>query len=296
MAPPRSMTAADAAHPAGPRRRGPIVVGFLAGCAALVGPSSLREAFMAPARGAIGQVPAAPMVAASAELRLEEARGDATPRTQMHGRYPDRSRKNLQGGPELPIRVNRKPVLAYSINDEENKEPGGSVLRRMWEMYDMNYEKMVAERQRYFRIKAQRQKWVNSFWMETGRKRKERRLRLEREQEWQQWMRTTGRKQGLSDPVVYNGPIIKMSKEEQDKMMSVDKGAGFLKSVAPKKPGKPVKGWKKTWGDMEDMKPGRWNHDGTAELMFKIWKRPLHKHPYDIGKKLTGVVRRGNVM
>jgi len=211
----------------------------------------------------------------------------------MRGKYPNRSGKNLQGGPRNPIRVNRKPVLAYALNDEENKEPGGSVLRRMWEMYDMNFEKMVFERARYWRLKAQRKKWTADYKMNLGRRRKERRLKRQLEEDWQQWMRTTGRKQGLTEPVIYNGPLIKMSPEEEENF-TPGKGINPFKGL-DKSLGK-IR-WKEAWGEMEDMKPGRWNHDGTAEMMFKIWRRPLHKHPYDIGNKgKRGPVTRGNVM
>merc|ERR1719382_1584773 len=126
-------------------------------------------------------------------------------------RYPERSGINNQGGPRTMISINWKPVLAYSVNDEEMREPGGSVLRRMWEMYDMNFNRMVCERQRYFRSYKKRRRWTNSFWMETGRKRNDRNKRLGMEEEWTQWLRTTGRKQGLSDAVKYDGPAIKMT-------------------------------------------------------------------------------------
>ena len=44
-----------------------------------------------------------------------------------------------------------------------------------------------------------------------------------------------------------------------------------------------------------DVQPGKFNCDGEDSI-FKIWKRPLHKHPYDIGKRgKIGPVVRGIV-
>lgn len=46
----------------------------------------------------------------------------------------------------------------------------------------------------------------------------------------------------------------------------------------------------------EDVQPGKFNCDGEDSI-FKIWKRPLHKHPYDIGKRgKIGPVVRGIVV
>lgn len=232
--------------------------------------------------------------ASPAEL-MEVPRGESSPRTQMRGQYKEgRSRKNMQGGGRLPIRVNRNPVLAYSKGD--SNEPGGSVLRRMWDMYDLDFNKMVAMRQRYHRPGYRNKKWTADYNMRLGRRKKDLKVKKVLETEWQQWMRTEGRKQGFLEPILFAGPPLKLTPEEdaacepsviKAKIPSVEE---MKKNWLPRLP----KGRAKLGTD--ELEPGKWNDDGPDNI-FKIWKRPLHKWPYDIGKRgRKGPVVRGVVM
>lgn len=214
-------------------------------------------------------------------------RGEAVPRTQLHARYPDRSRKNLQGGGRLPIRVNRNPVLGYSKAGEN--EQNVRVLNRMFDMMDFDFAMMVQQRQKYFRPEYRKKKWTADFKMRAGRRKKEMRLKREFNEEWAQWMRSEGRRQGLTDPIVYNGPKVKEDPDEEyadidewKKMISPDT---FLsrKHVGKGRDALPV-----------EIEPGKW--DDGPESIFNVFKRPLHKFPYDIGKDGTGNVVVGIVM
>mmetsp|Transcript_87785 Transcript_87785/g.271844 ORF Transcript_87785/g.271844 Transcript_87785/m.271844 type:complete len:316 (-) Transcript_87785:59-1006(-) len=249
---------------------------------------------------AVGQ--AVPWVAASAAERLDTPRGEREPLTQLRGRYKEgtRSRKNQQGGGRLPIRMNRKPVLAYSITitDEpqvETKEPGSSVLRRMWDMYDMDFNKMAAERQRYFRPPGRKAQWESDFRGRLNRRTKIRNTQLKQEAEWLDWMRREGRKLGLTEPIPYTGPPLKLTPEEEaaSEPEAMKKRVGgeenFKRNILPNLP----KGKERLPKDIE---PGQWNDEGP-ENIFKIWRRPLCKWPYDIGKRgRWGPVVRGIVM
>merc|ERR1719195_1393525 len=106
---------------------------------------------------------------------------------------------------------------------------------------------MVAEKSRYFGLEAQDKKWRADFSMRTGRRRKERRVKQQLEEEWAQWMRTTGRKKGLTEPVIYNGPIVKMTPEEEE---AFEPATG----INPFKNNEKTMGkihWKEAWGEME---------------------------------------------
>jgi len=278
------------------RRGAALVVGVLAGGAGLLqwAASPSVRSFIAPEVG-VAPHAAAPFVADSACMRMPEARGEAAPRTMMRGRYPNRSGNNRQGGPRNPIWVTRKAVLAYSVKDEETNEPAAGVLRRMWDMYDMDFEKMRCEQSRYFRLRQKNKEWREKFEHNIWRRDKKRRSRKELEEEWQQWMRTVGRKMGLTQPILYGGPMAQMTPEEEE-VFTPSKGVNHFAHI-DKTPG--LIRYKEAFSEMEDMKPGRWNHDGTAEMMFKIWRRPLTKYPFDIGtlrKRTRGKVAHGNVM
>lgn len=227
------------------------------------------------------------LVAGAAAERMEVSRSDVEPRTQMHGKYPDRSGKNQQGGGRLPIRVNRNPVLGYSKAGEN--EPNARVLNRMFDMIDTDFARMTQQAKRYFRPMYRAKKWTADWKMRVGRKKKENRLKREFDEEWAQWMRSFGRRQGLTDPIIYKGPSIKEDPDEEyasmdawKKMISVDvfksrKNVGKGRDQLP-----------------YDIEPGKW--DDGPESIHKIYKRPLHVHPYDIGKRGTKNVVVGIVM
>ena len=109
-------------------------------------------------------------------------------------------------------------VLAYSITEENNdgriNENPGSVLRRMYDMAEMDFNKMAGMRDRYWRPGYRRSKWVADYNMRSGRKKKEAKIRRQYETDWQEWMSTVGRQRGLTDPVLFNGPPLKLSEED----------------------------------------------------------------------------------
>lgn len=235
--------------------------------------------FVAPAAPAGGpEAVSSPFVAGGGAL--ETPRGDAEPLTQMHAKYPDRSR--LQGGGRLPIRVQRKPVLGYAqasgirsknMKTADLERPSG-VINRMFDMMDMDYNIMQQAFKRYFRPEYRRVKWLGDWKQKRGRRTVQRRAKQRYDEEWQAWMRTVGRKQGLTKPVTFSGPLAPATPEELelDEWKKTLSPNMFKRKIAP-------------YRDPEiapDMLPGQW--DDGPQSIFKAWRRPLHKHPYDIAK------------
>merc|ERR1711972_1298355 len=93
---------------------------------------------------------------------------------------------------------------------------------------------------------------------------------------WQQWMRTEGRQQGLSDPVIYNGPpLAHLIDEEMDKRTDPEAFAKKLPSMEEIDKAKMGTNWVP-----EEMKDGQWNDDREdASNIFNLWRRPLHTPP-----------------
>jgi hypothetical protein len=161
----------------------------------------------------------------------------------------------------------------------------------MFDMMDLDFGVMVTNRQRYFRPEYRKTKWTADWKMKAGRRKKQLRMKRQFDVEWAQWMRSEGRRQGLTDPLVYHGPIVKDDPDEEyadlgewKKMLSPDtfrtrkaEGVGKGRDALP-----------------VDIEPGKW--DDGPESIFKVFKRPLHKFPYDIGKDGTGNVVVGIVM
>merc|ERR1712196_357728 len=97
-------------------------------------------------------------------------------------------------------------------------------------------------------------------------------------------MRTEGRKQGLTEPIIYKGPVVspRAEDDELNPYPTVEEWAKQIseetfiqrKDVGKGRDQLPV-----------DIFPGKW--DNGPENIFKVWKRPLHKYPYDIGKRGT---------
>jgi len=226
----------------------------------------------------------------------EAHRGDAEPRTVMHGKWPDRTRPH--GGGKHVFRMNRKPVLGYAVAEVQNKdkiiEPAASVLRRMRAMVDTEHVFMAAERQRYFRPKEINRKWTADYNMRMGRRKKLRKVKDRFEEAWQQWLRTEGRSQGLTEPVKFEGP--KLGHWMTEELDEASDPKVMLKSLPSKQDMKSMKENKKKWGKLipQDIMPGQWNDEGEDNI-FKIWKRPMHKQPYDIGKRGSNHVVRGQV-
>jgi len=212
----------------------------------------------------------------------EIPRGEAVPKTQMRGRYADgdRSRKNNQGGGRLPIPCQRNPVLAYA-NAGEN-ENGASVLRRMLEMYDMDYARLIGERQRYFRQPLRQQQWTANANMRAGARRKANRIKKQYEEDWQEWMRREGRRQGLTKPLIWSGPPLPRTDEELEEAKK--------KEQASKPSEDEYAEWKKAQPKLWQIVPkeceeGQWPEEDDPENIFKIFQRPMRKTPYDIGKR-----------
>jgi hypothetical protein len=186
--------------------------------------------------------------------------------------------------------MNRKPVHGYSIADVREGaviESAASVLRRMRFMIDTDYCNMVTQRQMFFRILPQRHKWMKDFRWKLNRRLKLRRAKDDFEAAFQGWMRTGGREMGFTQPVKFEGPKLgDWLTPELDKATDPE---GVFKALPSKSeiradPGKYRKGW--THLIPFDMEAGKWNPDeAEGGDIFKIWKRPLHKYVYDIGKK-----------
>lgn len=215
----------------------------------------------------------------------------------MHGRYPDRSRKNNQGGGRLPITFNRKPVLAYSYTDMDPNAPesSNSVIRRMWDMYDMNYNKMALQRQQYFRSEARSKKWTADFNMRVGRKKKEQRIKRQYDEEWAYWLRTEGRSRGMTDPIIFEGPpLAHLRTPETDKaseLVNMQKAYGTEAEVKER--------WKtlpsaREMLPVEVTTPGSWDYG--EKNIFRYYKRVLNVKPYSIGKRGGKKMVEGNVL
>jgi len=287
-----------------PRRHLVAKIAIACSVAALVSPVNFLAPLGSHAHGGVESSVGSPWVSGHPEEKLDVPRGQAVPRTRVHGKFPDRSRKNQQGGGRLPIRTNRKPVLAYSqagvigsqagVSGRQGlKEQPNTVLRRMWDMYEFDFNKMVTLRNRYFLPDYRKKQWTANFNMRTGRRSKLNRIKRQYSTDWAYWMRTEGRRQGLQDPIIFTGPPLTLTPEE-DKASDKE----VIKKKLPS-----AQEFRDNWMKLvpkpkdalpEDIQPGKWNDDGPDNI-FKIWKRPLHKYPYDIGKRGKNKVTRGNV-
>lgn len=232
------------------------------------------------------------------ELR-EVSRGDVEPPTVMHARYPDRTRR--LGGGRLPISINRKPVLAYSIaavKDGNVTEQAASVLSRLRRMMDTDYVNMITQRQEFFKPEYRKRMWTADYKQRMGLRMKLRRVKERFETAWQQWLRTEGRRQGLTEPVKFNGPKLGMYLRSDSLLNSTSEPDAVNKHWPSKEELKTNPKFKKklSWSAFAPLEtePGKWNTDAD-ENVFKLFRRPLHKYPYDIGKRGTNHVVRGNV-
>ncbi|CAE8679740.1 unnamed protein product [Polarella glacialis] len=231
--------------------------------------------------------------------RMEAPRGDTEPRTIMYNKPPNDRTRPHGSGRHTPM-TNRKPVLAYSVADKrganDQLEPATSVLGRLKRMMDTDYVSMVTMRQQFFRPDYRKKQWTADYNQRVGRKLKLRRVKERFDNAWQQWLRTEGRRRGLTEPIEFEGPkLAKYFTKEMDDASNPDV---FQKNWPSKEEMKTDPKFKNKlpWAAFvpEEVEPGKWNDD-SDENIFKIWKRPLHKHPYDIGKRGSNHVVRGNV-
>eukprot|EP00913_Durusdinium_trenchii_P030138 g28240.t1 len=202
--------------------------------------------------------------------------------------------------PEEFARCQRKPVLAYSMTDEKETELAGSVLRRLRVMMDEDHVNMVTLRQKYFRPKYRVGKWQADYNMRLCRRRKLRKQKERFEEAWSQWLRTTGRSIGLLEPIPFNGPKLgSYMTEELDKATEVEETMKALPTQQERRAVRVLmnkkyrmRGWKQYLP--EDIFPGQWKDD-EEDAVHKLFRRPLHKYPYDISKRGTNHVVRGIV-
>eukprot|EP00930_Biecheleria_cincta_P082794 TRINITY_DN72445_c0_g1_i1.p1 TRINITY_DN72445_c0_g1~~TRINITY_DN72445_c0_g1_i1.p1 ORF type:complete len:287 (-),score=49.53 TRINITY_DN72445_c0_g1_i1:19-879(-) len=265
-----------------------LVLAVLLGLSGLLGLPSLG--FLAPT--ALGSATAD----AGAWICGMQAEASATePRTAMRA-SPDRTRK--LGGGRLRQTMNRKPVHGYSIADVKEgviTETAASVLRRLRAMIDQDHVNMVTQRQMFFRKAPMKNKWTKDFRWKLNRRLKLRRAKSDFEAAFQGWMRTQGRDMGFTQPVKFEGPkLAEWLTPELDKATDPERVFKILPSRAEFRADR--KKYEKGWSHYipSDLEPGKWNPDEEADI-FKIWKRPLHKHPYDIGKKGGRRIVRGIV-
>ncbi|CAJ1456860.1 unnamed protein product [Effrenium voratum] len=162
-------------------------------------------------------------------------------------------------------------------------------------MMDQDFVFMTTMRQQYFRPKYRVGKWTADYNMRLARRQKLRKQKERFEAAWSQWMRTTGRRQGLTEPVPFYGPKLgEYFTEELDEASEPDAVQKATPTKQELKLNKQLrtKGWSNYLPD--DIFPGQWNEDGDDNV-HKLFKRPLHKYPYDIGKRGTNHVVRGIV-
>mmetsp|Transcript_21939 Transcript_21939/g.45932 ORF Transcript_21939/g.45932 Transcript_21939/m.45932 type:complete len:271 (+) Transcript_21939:56-868(+) len=232
-------------------------------------------------------------LAGRSQLRRE---APEEPRTALRVKQSERTRNH--GGGRRGFTMNRKPVFAYSSVDVQEgtiKESGASVLRRLRVMMDEDHVNMAWQRQQYWRPKFMVRKWRADYNMRLARRRKLRKQKMAFEDAWKQWMRTEGRRMGLTEPVPFSGPKLgHMMTEELDTASDAEAEIKKLPSKQELKMNKKyrMKGWHLMVP--EDMLPGQWNDDGE-DSVHKLFKRPLHKYPYDIGKRGTNHIQRGIV-
>jgi hypothetical protein len=226
------------------------------------------------------------------------------------GRLLPKEKTYPRGGGRLSVKVSqRKPCLAYATSDTVGganmgrPENAGSILMRMWNMYDRDHNFKIMKEWKYHRNVRSKNMFLKDFECRQGQLRKRRRLKKQAADEWSNWMKTTGRALGLNQPVIYTGPVQKYTQEELDEYKEIDAQA---KKEAPT-PDK-MDEWKKAnrawyresgffW---KDSHAGQWpDKMDPWRSPFMIWERPLKKYAYDIpakGKKTYPTYGFGNVM
>lgn len=187
-------------------------------------------------------------------------------------------------------------MLGYSIADStaNGLEPTAPVLRRLRGMVDSEHVFMVSQRQQYFRKEGERKSWTDTYISKMHKRNAMRKIKQQFEEAWQQWLRTEGRLQGLTEPVQYHGP--KLGHLMTPELDAASEPKDMMKELPSKQEMRTKDIYKKRFAHMlpSDILPGQWVDEGE-ENIFKIWKRPSHKQPFDIGKRGSNHVVRGNV-
>jgi len=264
--------------------RGAARAGLFVAAACLAWAGCAPRAFLAPSPGTPAAASGGVLAARSAAERLDTPRGEAPLRTQMYGRYPDRTR--LKGGGRLKLPITRNPVMAYSDTAEGDTEPAVSVINRMWGMYEQEYHQMMEKKWYHFVPPPRRRELEEDFYFRLGRKKSLRRKKEKGNEEWMLWLRTKGRKEGLAEPVVFSGPKLKDYVDNEDKAKDLKALLPGLNKIPPMQAS--LRG--KKYCIPEDMKPGKWQDDAPTNP-FKVWTRPLAKNPYDLARLYKPAVR-----
>lgn len=237
---------------------------------------------------------------------VEVCRGQEEPRTAMHAepkkdpnfefglRLEEKlPRTRRVGGGRSPIYSTRKPAFGYAVAGAG--ENANSVLNRMRSMID--YQRVFFEQERQFNFRNGKSKrlWTRNFNFRMSRKNKLQRRKAASEDAWQQWLQTDGQKSGMTEAIVYTGPKVLEKVPLIESLANNDiewkkNVYSFQEKISDNKL---KKLWRKRARVPEDVKPGKWIEEGPMNI-FSIFKRPLHKWPYDLPMP-NGHVHRGNV-
>lgn len=267
--------------------------------------------FMSGASPLIAPVPFGGWLASRPTDRMQTPRGEVVPRTQLRGRYKDgnRSGQNHQGGGRKPMCINRRASFAYASKrlptGEVNTENTGSLLRRCWDMYDVEYNLMIGNRQRFHRTEREMKRFCADFMMQRGSRRCKRRMKQQLEEGWLNWMKVNGAKAGLLKPIIFDGPLLKWTPEEEEEQakFKLETRIDITRVCNPR--GRKVflayerrlrkEGKFKKKVPCRETLPGQWNGD-SPENIFKIWRRPLHKYAFDVSLNCLGKCVRRSIV
>lgn len=197
-------------------------------------------------------------------------------------RFPRKRADGMPGCANGKGSGRRQSVLAYAKAGVNNKgtmsDP--TTVRRMWDMYEMEYCNMAIARQRYWWGKHRYQKWMDDWKMQRGEKRKKASVKDSWDQQWLQWMRTEGRKFQLQEQIVYNGPPLGHLLPENAEELEKEAWANFPPSDEQfrKDGGFKRKGWKKC--HFPEMEPGQYTEGETA--LHNVFPHPLKRHLIDV--------------
>eukprot|EP00933_Yihiella_yeosuensis_P054143 TRINITY_DN52512_c0_g1_i1.p1 TRINITY_DN52512_c0_g1~~TRINITY_DN52512_c0_g1_i1.p1 ORF type:complete len:295 (+),score=29.96 TRINITY_DN52512_c0_g1_i1:77-961(+) len=236
------------------------------------------------------------------EDKMDVPRSIAEPRIVMYegNKHPDRTATN--GGGKHTITTNRKPVLGYSMadtvqtsKDVQSLERSGGVFARLRNMLEYDHLSMITLRQKHFRKTHEKGLWTRDYSFRIKRREKLQRAKESFESAWQQWLQVEGRRQGLTEPVKFDGP--KLAKYLTPEMDAASEPDTALKNFPSKEERRTDPKWRKGKNynvlNPVDLQPGKWNDDGDDNI-FKIFKRPLHKYPVDVPMR-SGKIHRGLV-
>lgn len=272
------------------------------GAAAVCAIATLQRSFGfvgAPARAEATRSSPAPWVSSSVTERMEAPRGESEARTQMRNRLKDEDRTRKQGGGRNSVSMSRKPVLGgvqKNVNSFGGEEKAGSVVSRLFGQVDMNFATMTAQRKRFFRPLWRDKNWIKDYnFRLRGQSTKAVKDQLV-ETQWKAWISTVGKKRGYLEPVTFDGPALAGQDDVDFNALKQKYGtpqelSKFFKMDEPEEKKTPMER-APDW-----VKDGKFPAKDDPENMFNVWKRPLHRYPYDIGRRGSKTkYTRGNVV